>query len=394
MFSLLISSLFSWPWAFYLEAMLMAPLALACALVPLESATAIDNASDYGTPAGRGSCVTASTMEDGNRKSGEEGLGLGLGSGSGSGLRLGLGVGVGVSHDEGDRSPRLAVPVPSLASSDAGPTRGSLHSRSRQADVGKHQHPDGRSARLIERSGEGLSSSTSSPLDLLGNEEGRVEGEAAGDVEVDWQKHTAEFDDGDGACLVMSPSRVVSRVFEGMQEGDVGWAVGQPAVAALGSLNSGGPIVAVSSTPFEERSRDTAESILVRDVLKIADRCVFCLVVLGGAATAAVSAGMSTFGTGFVTSLEFLSSETAAAATFGGVICLAGLAGTPAGGALIDAADPEGRLGDDKKLALVLRQAATLMCGATGEKLTPNPNTRPCFNGVRDPCSPLTWPGR
>lgn len=117
----------------------------------------------------------------------------------------------------------------------------------------------------------------------------------------------------------------------------------------------------------EPTTTDTSRALALDDVLKVADRPVFCLVVLGAAATAAVTAGMSTFGTSFVTSLGFLSSESAAAATFGGVICAAGLAGTPAGGALIDAADPEGRLGDERKLAMVLTQATALMCVATGE---------------------------
>eukprot|EP00903_Cladosiphon_okamuranus_P014241 g13230.t1 len=358
--SLMATSKLGWPWAFYLEAILMAPLAFACALVPAESATAVPNAADYGTStAGR----RTSTKEYGSQKP------------------LGAGIGIGVGHGESDQSPEptVSVSASSLASSAASPTRANLRSGRRQLGLDLERWPDGRSARRIERDGEEsplpLPSSASSLLGVWGGEEGRAEGAREdSETSMDWQKHTAEFGNGSGACLVMSPSRVVSRVFdehegeeeeEEEEEGRVGWAVGEPAVAAIGSLNSGGPVVAVSSSPFDERARDTAESVLVRDVLKIADRCVFCLVVLGGAATAAVSAGMSTFGTGFVTSLEFLSSETAAAATFGGVICLAGLAGTPAGGALIDAADPEGRLDDDKKLALVLRQATTLMCGAT-----------------------------
>lgn len=350
----------------------MAPLAFACAFVPPESATAVPNASDYGT----------STLS--SRTAGASAGRPGSGKGYGSQKSPGAGLGVGLGQDESDRSPGLTVSVSSLASSSAAsPTRGHLRSRRRQSDM--ERHADGRGGgsvltTLNEGGGKGpplplpLPSSTSSLLGLWGGEEGRWErgGEDA-ETSVDWQKHTAEFGNGNGACLVMSPSRAVSRASEGHrgedeeEEGGVGWAVGEPAVAALGSLNSGGAVLTVSSSPFDEHARDTAESVLVRDVLKIADRCVFCLVVLGGAATAAVSAGMSTFGTGFVTSLEFLTSETAAAATFGGVICLAGLAGTPAGGALIDAADPEGRLGDEKKLALVLRQAASLMCGATGK---------------------------
>eukprot|EP00752_Nemacystus_decipiens_P005091 g4620.t1 len=359
--SLMATSRLGWPWAFFLEAILMAPLAFACALVPPESATAVPNASDYGTPTGRTSAGAGRLISSNEY---------------GSQTSLGAGLGAGVGQDQSDLSPGLTVSGSSLASSATTPRRGSLtlRSRFRQSEIDKHA--DAGSARLLlpldEGSAEGppKASSTSSLLGLWRGEEGG--GRAAGDdaeTSVNWQKHTAEFGNGGGACLVMSPSRVVPRAFEGPgEEGEqegVGWAVGEPAVATLGSLNSGGPVVAVSSSPFDERAGETAESILVRDVLKIADRCVFCLVVLGGAATAAVSAGMSTFGTGFVTSLEFLTSETAAAATFGGVICTAGLAGTPAGGALIDAADPEGRLGDDKKLALVLRQAATLMCGAT-----------------------------
>lgn len=107
---------------------------------------------------------------------------------------------------------------------------------------------------------------------------------------------------------------------------------------------------------------------LVGDLQQVLDRPIFALVVFGAAANAAVTAGMSTFGTGFITALELLHTETAAAATFGVIICAAGLVGTPAGGALIDAADPEGRLVDEKKLEVVMRQAMWLVCGATGKR--------------------------
>ncbi|CAM9690009.1 unnamed protein product [Pylaiella littoralis] len=354
--STMATSRLGWPWAFYIEALLMAPLALTCALVPHDNATTVENASDYGTLPGSGSCVTV-----GNNT---EPL---LGS-----KEYGSRTSLGMRQEEAAADPSsLVVPVPSMSS----PPQGKLRSRRRRSDNGE---PSGGGRGEGQRRGEGedgLHSSSSSLSGLSRHGGGREEG-AEEEPTTDRQKQHASEVRSRGYLVMSPPPRGVVSSRGGSEQGWAGSVAPAAAVSSVGSLNDGGESALPASPDlFDEDLRASSaapggggggeRSILVRDVLSVTDRCVFCLVVLGVAASAAVTSGMSTFGTGFVISLEFLSSETAAAATFGGVICAAGLAGTPAGGALIDSADPEGRLGDDEKLAMVLMQATALMCGAT-----------------------------
>ena len=56
----------------------------------------------------------------------------------------------------------------------------------------------------------------------------------------------------------------------------------------------------------------------------------------GNAAQAAVLCGLGTYGSAFLMGLGYFDSETAASSTFGSVVCLAGIIGTPLGGLLLD----------------------------------------------------------
>ena len=56
----------------------------------------------------------------------------------------------------------------------------------------------------------------------------------------------------------------------------------------------------------------------------------------GIACQAAVLCGLGTFGSAFLMGLGYFDSETAASSTFGSVVCLAGILGTPLGGFLLD----------------------------------------------------------
>ena len=56
----------------------------------------------------------------------------------------------------------------------------------------------------------------------------------------------------------------------------------------------------------------------------------------GIACQAAVLCGLGTFGSAFLMGLGYFDSETAASSTFGSVVCLAGVVGTPLGGILLD----------------------------------------------------------
>ncbi|CAN0239278.1 unnamed protein product, partial [Ectocarpus fasciculatus] len=377
----LANSALGWPWAFYLEAFFMAPLAMACSLVPRDRAMAVSNASDYGTPPG--STATPTTNSTGNLSSSSPKDKVGQGYGSPA--RIGRGPSVAVSSSGATPSPD-----PNLRRRpDRAKNRLLLGD---DANVG-----DDSSSSSSSSSGGGAGEGLPPSWDLLEHEPGGL----AGERETTWeeeeedttglsrgasQRHPANLDGGSGIPPICGGSLVVVSPPGAGGGGGVVSMGGEshdhdPTVPLLGSLNSNGgesPCCSPEQDSFEptggrRRRRGpeptttttTSRALALDDVLKVADRPVFCLVVLGAAATAAVTAGMSTFGTSFVTSLGFLSSESAAAATFGGVICAAGLAGTPAGGALIDAADPEGRLGDERKLAMVLTQATALMCVAT-----------------------------
>lgn len=362
----------------------MAPLALACSLVPHDNATAVPNAADYGASQGsRGACMAGEDMA--NDRSISEGLATSKSYDAGETPAVDL---------DHERSDRLAVSTPLLNERHHG-------ARRRHADYarGPGSYPDeSRGTWVVHDSRpEELEDDASDTDDIgagvcrrrnaargnaLRNGEHRVRAPSSlrpsdatrkeGEVVAESEAAIGRLDDAAGsdgaAWLVVSPSsRGVYRrggVLDREQEErrDI-----LEVMDSQGSINREASTSALPNfSGLKENSDNASGNAIVEDVLRVVDRPVFCLVVLGAAANAAVTAGMSTFGTGFVTSLELLSSETAAAATFGAVICAAGLLGTPAGGALIDAADPEGRLGDGKKLVVVLTQAAALMCAATG----------------------------
>lgn len=374
-----------WEWAFYLEALAMAPLALACALVPHSNASCAPNSSDYGAPSP--ASLATPTVDKSHGINGTNAM-----DGTGGGGEGGVD-----QHRpllSGHRSSEEFNPVLFEDGREfqvEGEGRGderdnekegagfleAVRRLRRQKSVGRGNGPRGR---------VGWERSRSSPS-LLGLEIARLEEE---DENGDMEAYASEVfkrqdvDAGASAAtadwMVMSASSGVSNRDQGLTLEEEG-SLGLLGTGALGSINSVEPGVLGDQPRVSGSSRGDGSPVdivsvrkrrgeLLRDALEVVDRPVFCLVVLGAAATAAVTAGMSTFGTGFVTSLELLSSETGAAATFGGVICAAGLVGTPAGGAVIDAADPEGRLSDENKLIVVMKQAMLLMLAAAGVVLS------------------------
>eukprot|EP00596_Hydrurales_sp_CCMP1899_P006873 CAMPEP_0119038546 /NCGR_PEP_ID=MMETSP1177-20130426/7531_1 /TAXON_ID=2985 /ORGANISM="Ochromonas sp, Strain CCMP1899" /LENGTH=399 /DNA_ID=CAMNT_0007001277 /DNA_START=781 /DNA_END=1980 /DNA_ORIENTATION=- len=69
---------------------------------------------------------------------------------------------------------------------------------------------------------------------------------------------------------------------------------------------------------------------------------IYLLITAGTACQVGVSCGLGTFGPTFLMGLGYFDSETAASSTFGSVVCLAGIIGTPLGGLLIDCYTAEG----------------------------------------------------
>lgn len=397
----------------------MAPLALACSLVPKDRATTAANAADYGTSAGSGSglarrvntlCVNAGSNGRGNlNRTSSGGIAdkcrgnidkapppLPLLDQEASDARQRLAVSTSSSEGlaGGARRRRVAKGGGVLRGEDAEDLargrkgslchRGVLNPAEMRQEILSTEELSDEGLANEGRGGDGLGSHRHEANGMTrrnhswssysGPEgDGHWRGEAEQDTEplLEWRKHAAEWDSEDG--FAVPPSGGVSRGMErlggdceeGEEEEEDRGNHRRLTVSLSASTNNGAAFLDPPGAG-ETQAGLPQDGVMVDDVLSVLDRCVFCLVVLGAAATVAVTAGMSTFGTGFVTSLELLSSETAAAATFGGVICAAGLAGTPAGGALIDAADPEGRMGNEEKLAVVLTQATALMCCATG----------------------------
>lgn len=326
----------------------MAPLALASALVPHGNASCAPNSSDYGAP----SLTTLTNEMDGT-------------SGRGEG-----------------RLHNRPLVTRHRSSEEFNPV---LFEEERQFQEveGRGDEKEGvgileAMRRLRRQKSVGMDTSRSSPS-LLGLEIARLEEEDEnGDMEAYASEVFKRQDVSMAAAdwMVMSASSGVSNRDQAVTSEEES-SVGLLGTGALGSINSVDPGLLGdqprasgsskgNGSPVDMVSVEKRKGELLRDALEVVDRPVFCLVVLGAAATAAVTAGMSTFGTGFVTNLELLSSETGAAATFGGVICAAGLVGTPAGGAVIDAADPEGRLNDEDKLVVVMKQAMLIMLAAAG----------------------------
>ncbi|CAM9684052.1 unnamed protein product, partial [Heterosigma akashiwo] len=105
-------------------------------------------------------------------------------------------------------------------------------------------------------------------------------------------------------------------------------------------------------------------STLLADVRAVLSRPTFTLTVLGYSCYTAVTVGLSTFGAAFLVDLGFFSTETEASVTFGGVVSLAGLVGTPVGGLLLDAYKVDGparlHLGCLQNLLLAASAAALL----------------------------------
>lgn len=333
----------------------MAPLALACSLVPHEYATTIPNSAHYGTSSVAG--LKPASNGNGKRNGGGGGRNLGIAQ-----RRLG------VSLDGGDGDELEEV------RKGAGAGAGAEVEERNANDPGEEDTSDESWSVEVDRTPGSSARPTWPEHDGVGGV-GDAGGIGGSDKrgEIDFARSVGNGDEWNEAAGGVSS-----------REGTAGEGPYEKAHAGpgeeVGLVEMGGGVREErprKQPPVE--SRDAAPRVtsgswgqevegvhLTEDLWRVVNRPLFCLVVLGAAANAAVTAGMSTFGTGFVTSLELLKTETAAAATFGSVICAAGIVGTPAGGAFIDSADPEGRLSDGRKLSVVLRQGFWLVSGATG----------------------------
>lgn len=350
----------------------MAPLVLACSLVPHDNATAVPNSAQYGT-----SSVTIPTSTSTDNVANRENSDLRVRRRL---YKINSRIDALGDRDDGDKLEEGAGTEEdyNFQSARNGKTQtGSVSSRSTELeDVFED-------SRTPQSGGEGRDSSS---------ENSSTDADCASRNRVKSSRSTANRPSGntsrrrevDGARSEDFSNWHERRDIGDLEEDRIGVSRGEGLVNEQDKGNvereeddkrkvppEPFPVESILENTYSMAGSDGAAAKgaqLTADLMQVIDRPVFCLVVLGAAASAAVTASMSTFGTGIVTSLELLKTETAAAATFGGIICAAGVLGTPAGGALIDSADPEGRLGDEKKLAIVLTQGFWLVTTSTGTK--------------------------
>ena len=79
-----------------------------------------------------------------------------------------------------------------------------------------------------------------------------------------------------------------------------------------------------------------AKPTLLSEIKACCSSPIFLCIVFAYAAYTAVLIALSTFGASFVMALGIFDKETTAATIFGGLICIAGIVGTPIGGYIID----------------------------------------------------------
>lgn len=341
----------------------MAPLALACSLVPHHDATAVPNSSHYGTSSAGASKPTNANAFDGSSR-------MGLRS-NGRPFEPRGGADFSRDRENGDELEELGGGVTQggdeyevlLGKSDG--------SRGADADPPESDEEAGDASDdpPTADSGPGTSNGPRKPGRSARR---RINGDAGRGVPSNGNAALVGST-GNPRRTARARHRPGTRQAPGVYEGGLDEACSEAALSNGGrdDLHARGKSRETRAPPHRPPGSIAMEdeaggACLTADFLRVVERPVFSLVILGAAANAAVTAGMSTFGTGFVTSLELLPTETAAAATFGSVICIAGIVGTPGGGALIDSADPEGRLSDAKKLKVVLLQGFCLVTASTG----------------------------
>jgi MFS family permease len=84
------------------------------------------------------------------------------------------------------------------------------------------------------------------------------------------------------------------------------------------------------------RSRSASNPSMWKEFKEVCSRPIYLCFIFGLAAEMATLVGISTFGSAIVMGLGFFDVEAHASATFGMLVCLAGILGTPLGGLMID----------------------------------------------------------
>lgn len=372
-----------WPWAFYLEALVTAPLALVCSLVRHHHTTAVPSSprsetmwsrqdiEDSGDIYDRGRFYKVANVSEavGNIYAGdeEEAQDLLLGRENRTRTRsASSGHGGAIAEESMDSRLVRALSIVGVGSAEKGnisipeTSVSPLH-----GGGGTGFEINSRNSGSVQRPHRELSSGVGEYDSGCGGQTAEGGGaRARGDTVAKWYQtgrvrllsEEDSFCDGEG-----------EEVCETEMETKMGCIEHVPLrSAAINSNNNNN-----SNNPYGTSATNGSATVsdkgsLTMDILRIVNRPVLCLVVFGAAANAAVKVGLSTFGIGFIMDLELLKSETAAAAAFGGVICAGGFLGTLSGGILLDTVDPHGQLEEGKKLGVVLRQAFWLACGATG----------------------------
>ncbi|CAM9629678.1 unnamed protein product, partial [Discosporangium mesarthrocarpum] len=358
-----------WSWAYFLEALCMLPLASTCLLIPHKNASAVPNAHDYSlNVSGKGDGGKGMGRKKGD--SGPEDVAVDVAGG---------GVGGGGHHDGsegGDNTDDDKDDDDDDEGSGDGAGDGAGSTQwlvGQDNDVGYDLGYDGDNNSDDDHpQGHRPPSSAYADAGLAGVREAGKEvisgaGEWAWTVTGEGARTGARAGEWGSGDVTINGEPLQQLHHQQLQKFHLG-----PRAPFLPPQANPRPISPHGSNPgpnpnpnFNPIPSPRASKTWRGEVATILSSPTFCLVVLGAAACNGVSVGMGTFGTGFVLGLGLAETENTGAAIFGGLVCLAGVVGTPVGGWLIDRADEEGRLTDGTKLKVVLGQAVCLFCSAT-----------------------------
>ena len=101
---------------------------------------------------------------------------------------------------------------------------------------------------------------------------------------------------------------------------------------------------------------------MMEELRAVTRQPIFLCLIAGYAAQTAALIGISTFGSSFGMGLGFFDSETSASSTFGAVVCVAGLVGTPLGGYVLDQMTRKSRLRNDNPYVILRTATSQIAC--------------------------------
>ena len=111
-----------------------------------------------------------------------------------------------------------------------------------------------------------------------------------------------------------------------------------PLVYTMFSVSSVYPVSSIIKQEFTYHGGNEVKKppTIIEELKSVVTCPVYAMLVCGYAAQCFSLIGLSTFGSKFLMNLNYFKSETEASVTFGIIVCLAGIIGTPLGGIILD----------------------------------------------------------